>query len=172
MVSFLQMIEIVVAARLRKAEHARFQKVYEAYRNAQRLYTFEFPFAHIELEHIGSHIVHLIHGDRPKRSLQSLDNLAQWTLPGLIEIKLVVGQLDYEHTLASRWWPIGKDVPIVVDPRISSGVPTIAGRGVTVEAILRRFEEAKLSIEFIAQDYELKSSHVEHAIRFGKQVAA
>ncbi len=171
-VSFLQLIEIMVAGRLRKAEGASYRMVYQAYQNARSEYDFSNPFAHIELKVIGGHVVHSIRGKRPRKSLQALDSLAQWTLPGLVEISEVVAQLDYKHELASKWWPIGKSVPIVVDPLFSSGVPTIAGRGVTVGAVHKRFTEGKLSVDFIMEDYQLERDQVEHAIRFGEKLAA
>ena len=51
-VSFLQLIEIMVAGRLRKAERASYRKVYEAYRNARGRYDFAYPFAHMELKQL------------------------------------------------------------------------------------------------------------------------
>lgn len=170
MASFLQLIEIMVAGRLRKEEHASYKTVYQAYQNAKREYPYEYPFAHINLETIGGHIVHWIRGAAPRTSLQALDDLRQWTLPGLFR-EIREDELDYDRDLASRWHPLGKGVPIVVDPLFSSGVPTILGRGITVGTIQRRFKEARLSIDFIARDYELEREVVEHAIRFAEQVA-
>ncbi|MSQ07046.1 MAG: DUF433 domain-containing protein [Dehalococcoidia bacterium] len=94
---------------------------------------------------------------------------SQWALPGLV--KETILQLEYEQDLASRWYPAGKQVPIVVDPRISSGLPTILGRGVTIQAIQARFQ-AKQKIDFIAQDFALDRSVIEGAIRYAHQVAA
>jgi len=171
MVSFLQLIEIVVAARFRKVEHASFRTVYQAYQNARLRYPdYEYPFAHLELRAIGGHIIHFIHDYQTKDSLQTLDQLQQWTLPGIVQ--QVIDQLDYDLELAARWWPDGKDVPIVIDPRISSGVPTIVGRGVTVSTIHKRFTEGRLSIDFIAEDLRLERLQVEHAIRWGRKLAA
>ena len=171
MVSFLQLIEIMVAGRLRKVEHASYQKVYTAYQKAKFKYPYEFPFAHMDLEAIGGHIIHLIRGSTHKASLQALDDFSQWSLPGFLGT-IRTDELDYESELASRWHPLTKEVPIVVDPQFSSGVPTILGRSVTVGAIHKRFREGKLSIDFIARDFELERDLVEQAIRFAEQVAA
>ena len=102
MVSFLQLVEIVVAGRLRKAERASFQTVYQAYRNAKQEYQYEYPFAHLDLRAIGGHIVHFIHG---QRQYQALDQLQQWTLPGLV--KELMEQIHYDdEALAARWSPM------------------------------------------------------------------
>ena len=170
MVSFLQLIEIVVAGRLRNVERAKYHTVYEAHENARRIFGYEYPFAHIEVESIAGHIVGWLRGSAPTGSVQSLDLPSQWTLPG--NFLGIREELDYERQLAARWYPVGKAIPIVVDPLFSSGVPTIAGRGVTVGAIHKRFTEGRLPIDFIAQDYEIDRSLVEDAIRFAEQLAA
>jgi len=172
MVSFLQMIEIMVAAQFRKSRLGRsisFHTVRDAYKNARDSWGVEYPFAHFKLEAMGGHIVHFLREGRPISSYQALDAPAQWTLPGLVRETL--DQLEYEHELAARWFPVGRAVPIVVDPRLSTGLPTISGRGVTVQAIRKRFK-AGLRIEFIAKDYQLDPSLVETALQYWEQVAA
>lgn len=169
MVSFLQLVEIVVARRFRKVEHVKFQTVRQAYENVQKEFALGFPFAHLRLEAIGGHIVQRLRREEPGESLHAVDTPSQWTLPGLVLD--VVHQLDYEQDLAARWYPIGKEVPIVVDPRISSGVPTIVRRGVTIHAIHKRWK-AGYSIHFIAEDFELADDLVETALRYADQVAA
>lgn len=169
MVSFLQLIEIVVAGKFRKAEHVSFQGVRKAYENARTEYNLDFPFAHLKLEAIGGHIVHRLHADRPGTSLQALDEPQQWTLPGLILD--MISQLDYDYDLAARWYPVGKEVPIIVDPKMSSGIPTVLGRGVTVGALRKRWKSG-LRIEFIAEDFGLEPSLVEQVLQYAEQVAA
>lgn len=162
--SFLQLVEIVIAAQFRKEKHVSFQAVRRAHENARKEWGLEFPFAHLELRALGGHIVHLL---RPRGSLApshpAIDQPGQWSLPGLVEE--TIRQLDYESELAARWYPAGKDVPIVIDPRISAGLPVIVGRGVTIEAIDKRFH-AGHTIEFIAKDFRLKHGVVQEAIRY------
>ena len=111
----------------------------------------------------------LDHDERPEESIQSLDAPNQWTLPSLILD--TVKQLDYERDLAARWFPVGRENPIVVDPRISAGLPTVFGRGVTIQAIRRRFKAGN-RIQFIANDLELDEDIIEAVIRYGDQIAA
>ena len=169
MVSFLQLIEIVVAGKFRKAERVSFRVVRDAYKNAQKLYTLDHPFAHLELKAIGRHIVNMIHGDGAGGSHQALDAPAQWTLPGLVTDVML--QLDYEQELAARWYPVSKDIPVVVDPRISAGMPVVLGRGVTIGAIRKRFKAGQ-RIAFIAQDFEIDASTIEEVLRYAEAVAA
>ena len=62
-------------------------------------------------------------------------------------------------------------MPIVIDPRITSGLPTILGRGVTVQIIRKRFLAGQ-DMEFIAQDYEIDKNVVEDAVRYGELIAS
>jgi uncharacterized protein (DUF433 family) len=163
--SFLQLIEIVVAAKFRKAERVSFRIVRCAYDNARELFKIDYPFASLELKAIGKHIVHIIRV--PGTSLQAIDQPEQFTLPDLVQETLA--QIEYEYELAARWWPAGKRIPIVVDPRISAGVPVVKGRGITVEAIYKRFK-AEQEIAFIEKDLKLEHGIVEKVIRFREKV--
>lgn len=165
--SFLELIEIVVAATFRKAEHKSFKTVRLAYDNARKIYNLEYPFASIELKAIGGHIVHIMRV--PEASLQAIDQPEQYTIPGLVQ-QILTEQIEYEYELASRWYPVGKNIPIVVDPRISAGLPIIKDRGITVEAIYKRFK-ADQDIAFIEKDFELQRGIVEKVIRFREKVA-
>lgn len=168
--SFLQLIEIVVAAQFRKAEHAKFQTVRRAYENARTEWGLEYPFAHLELKALGGHIIRVLRqGDKFESSLQAVDQPSQWTLPDLVQE--TIDQLDYEYELAARWYPVGKDIPIVIDPRISAGLPVIQGRGVTIQVVHKRFKAGQ-RIGFIAQDFELDNGVVEEAVRYAERVAA
>ena len=168
-VSFLQLIEIVVASRFRKAVRSvPYWRVRRAYENARQLFHLEYPFAHLQLEALGGHIVRWI-DEPPADGALALDEPAQRTLPGLIQE--TVSQLVYDHELAARWYPVGRTVPIVVDPRVSTGMPVIDGRGVTVQAIRKRFK-AGLRIDFIAKDFDMDRDLIETALQYWERVAA
>ena len=165
--SFLELIEVVVAANFRKAEHKSFQTVRHAYDNTRKRFNLDYPFAHKELKAIGGHIVHIIR--EPGVSLQAMDQPEQYTLPNLVQ-QIITEQIEYEYELASRWYPVGKNTPIVVDPRISAGVPIIQGRGITVEAIYKRFL-ADQEIAYIEKDFDLQQGIVEKVIRYREKLA-
>ena len=173
MVSFLQMIEIMIAGRFRKSVSGRkripFKDVRIAYKNAQKIFALDYPFAHLRLRAISGHIIHELKGDITLATYQSLNVPEQWTMPGLLD--KTIDELDYDEELVARWYPIGKTVPIVIDPRLSAGLPVIKGRGVTVQAIRNRFR-AGLRIEFIAKDFAMDTDTVETALRYGDKVAA
>jgi len=167
--SFLELIEIVVAAGFRKEEHKSFKTVRSAYDNARKTYQLRYPFASIELKGIGGHIVHIMRIPEDA-SLPALDQLEQFTLPGLVQ-QILTEQIEYELELASKWYPVGRKIPIVVDPQVSSGLPVVKDRGITVEAIHRRFTKANQKMDFIAKDFDLDLGTVEEVIRYAERVA-
>lgn len=164
--SFINLIEVMVAARFRKAEGTKYEVVKRTYENARKLFSLEYPFASdLRLKAIGGHIVHMI---KEKGSMQAIDTPEQFTLPDLVIEAME--QLEFELELASKWYPVGKGIPIVVDPYISSGVPVIEGRGITVENIEKRFYIGKQNWDFIASDLELPVNVIQEAIRFAPKV--
>ena len=82
----------------------------------------------------------------------------------------VLRHLDYEGGAPVRWWPAGKDRPIMVDPRISFGHPVLAASGIRTETILDRFM-ANETIQEIADEYEISAEDVEEALRFENRPA-
>ena len=169
MLSYLQLIETVVAARFRNLDNIHYRDVHAAHRNARDILGIQYPFAHANLEALGGHIIARLEGEEIGESLQALDSPEQWSLPGLV--LEVIRQIEYEGDFAARWYPQGRECPIVIDPRISSGVPTVNGRGVSVDAVLRRWR-AGLKIDFIARDLALEATDVETVLQYGDRIAA
>ena len=168
-VSFLQLVEIVIAADFRKVSHVKLDVVRQAHANARGEWGLEFPFAHLRLESLGGHIVHWLQRDATAPRAQAIDRPEQFGLPGLVQER--IRELDYVRDLAARWYPVGKAIPIVVDPLFSSGLPTIVGRGVTVNTIYKRWK-ADQSINFIAGDLQLDTDLVERALQYADKIAA
>jgi uncharacterized protein (DUF433 family) len=167
-VSFLQLAEIVVAGDFRKVGHVKLDVVRQAHANTRSESGIEYPFAHLELESLGGHIIRWIR-KRDGARAQSVDSPDQWALPGLVAQRMQ--EFEYERDLAARWYPVGKTVPVVIDPLYSAGLPTIAGRGVTVAAIFRRWRAGQL-IDFIADDLQVAPASVERTLQYAEKIAA
>ena len=84
MVSFLQLVETVVAGRFRKTARVSLERVRRAYEFAQQQWGLQHPFAHLTLEVRGSHIVNYLRHENGGVSQQALDEPTQWTLPGVV----------------------------------------------------------------------------------------
>lgn len=75
-------------------------------------------------------------------------------------------QLDFDaRGVAQRWFPMGLESPIVLDPRRSFGMPVTVQGGVPTEA-LAHLHAAGDSIQAIAAWYRVDEAEVEAAIRY------
>jgi uncharacterized protein (DUF433 family) len=123
----------------------------------------------LHLKTDGVHVLHEFQESEPGTSLLVLDQSGQLTLPGyVIE---VIESFDFEKDLAARWFPLGKEVPIVIDPRYGAGRPTIPNRRLTIETIRKRWLAGQ-SFQFIAEDFDLEPVVVEDALRYAEKYAA
>ena len=111
MVSFLQLIEVVVAGKFRKAERVSFRTIRWAYENVSAQWGLDHPFAHLRLEALGGHIVQRLREERAGRSLQALDNPQQWSLPGLVVETVQQMEYDTEGYLRSDGTLSGRNIP-------------------------------------------------------------
>jgi uncharacterized protein (DUF433 family) len=82
------------------------------------------------------------------------------------------GGLDFnELKEPARWWPLGKDHSVVIDPQRSFGAPIVAKAGIPTK-ILNSAVLAEKSIEFVAKWYEVEIDEVRDAVEFENRLAA
>jgi uncharacterized protein (DUF433 family)/DNA-binding XRE family transcriptional regulator len=171
LLSFLDLIEIAVVAALRSpgtegGSRARLplDRIRRAHSFARKKLNIEHPFASRELFATGTHIFHEFEGSQTGPGLLAVDLEGQYHLPEPVDELGRRIEFDFAFELAERWFPRGRHVPIVVDPRYCSGRPAILGRNLHVEYIARRFHNSE-SIPSIAEDLSLEPAIVEEAIR-------
>lgn len=166
--SFLELAEIVVAARFR-AYGGKLQKVRDAHSYARaRWPDLAYPFASLRLKILGAEIIHQFDEEYGGAALAISTGANQFAMPALVEEALDLFDFDIQDEMATRWFPAGRDVPVVLDPRFAGGRLAIVDRGVTVETISRRFHRARQSIRFIARDLQLTPHQVEEALKFAE----
>jgi len=161
-VSFLQLAEIVVVSRFRK-RRVKLERLRRAHKYACGELKIEYPFAWLKLKTDGAHVLSEFQEREPGASLLALDIYGQRTLPG--DIIKTLELFDYEEEFAARWYPIGRNVPIVIDPRYGAGRPTIPDRRLTIETIFKRWKAGQ-TIRFIASDFKLPPSIVETTLQY------
>ena len=81
--------------------------------------------------------------------------------------------LDYrnEFKTAYRWWPLGREKRIVVDPAFGFGLPVVVDSGVRTESIVEQFRVGELRDD-IAADFNIGIEDVERALQFEAALAA
>lgn len=79
--------------------------------------------------------------------------------------------VEYENDLVRRWWPLGKDHKVVVDPDYGFGLPVVAGTGVRTEIIAEQYRAGD-SIEEINYDFGVTADQIKDALRWEMPDAA
>lgn len=167
-ISFLELMEIVVVGRFRHRT-VKLERLRRAHKYARDEFHVDYPFAYFKLKTDGAHVLRAFEERERGTSLLSLDQGGQWTLPG--DVVKTLEDFDFEEEFAMRWFPVGRTVPIVIDPRYGSGRPTITDRRVTVEEIHRHWKAGQ-TIDFIAEDFKLEKSLVETTLQYAENYAA
>jgi uncharacterized protein (DUF433 family) len=77
--------------------------------------------------------------------------------------------LDWEDGVAARWWPLGRDRFVVLDPLVLSGAPHIAATHVStrvIAAAVRAEGDNDAAFEMVAQAHGVSARQVREAVRF------
>ena len=103
--------------------------------------------------------------------LVNLSKSGQLVLRRLLDAHLRRVERD-EGDLPIRLYPfLAGDLPdsrsIIIDPRVSFGRPTVAGSGISTEAVVGRIDAGE-SIEEITEDYDMSAEQVESALMYEK----
>lgn len=96
----------------------------------------------------------------------------QWVIPDLI--KKLAQQIDFDSRLelARRWYPLGLEGLVVLDPLFSFGKPTIVGKGVTTANVYDFYIAEDEQVRPTCRWLGLTQNEVRAAIRFEAQLVA
>jgi len=151
--SYLQLVEVAFVATLRKMGvtlgRIRIARDYLAKR-----FDTEYPFAQLEPMTDGARVLNELKEEQGPWLDQVLLEEASahgqiiWVGPIVDRIR----QFEYEHGWAIRWFPRGKEGPIVVDPQIQFGAPILKDCGLPTMVVRERYEAGEKPEE-IEQDF-------------------
>jgi len=140
------------------------RSILNAHKELSIKYKTPFPFALKQ-------IVNGIKTDGTKIYLKAKDEIV--TLDGsrqlnLDFLELFFRKLDFDlDNVASKYWPLGKDKNIVVDPSRKFGSPIINGSNIYPETIYN-LHKAKESIEYISFLYNIGKQEILDSIEYCK----
>jgi uncharacterized protein (DUF433 family) len=110
-----------------------------------------------------------------KHATEAADEALMDIVSSQVEFQRIVApflkQLDFAQDALARWWPMGRDRTVVVDPGRNLGQPTVAKSGVPTE-VLARSVHANESVETVARWYEVLPEEVRDAMEFEQSLAA
>ncbi|TQD38833.1 DUF433 domain-containing protein [Haloflavibacter putidus] len=166
-VSFHTFVEFYVMMRFSEAG-VKPKEVLKAHKELSEKFKTPFPFAlKPVLESIKTdkkHIYFEIEG-----ATMTLDGSKQLNLE---LIKLFFVKLDFNSDdLASRYYPLGKDKSILIDPERKFGQPVFADKNIQPQILLEHYKAGD-PIPYLASIYDIEESYVKDAIEFCTKNAA
>jgi uncharacterized protein (DUF433 family) len=161
--SYMQLIEVAVVAAFRRGG-IKLADIKAARDWLATTFKSEYPFAQFDFKRRGKEL--LVDYEKVEKKKRSAKLLAP-SKGGQFVWEEMVGDLlsdfEYVKNIALRWHVIGKNEPIIIDPRVSFGAPNVHG---VPTWILKGRWEAGESITEIAEDFDLKPVFVTDALKF------
>jgi len=153
--SYLELVEVAVVAAYRKAG-MKLREIREARAWLSEMFNEEYPFATLRLKTDGVDLM-IDHGD----TVVLANRRGQFAWKHIIARRF--HEFDYEGGIAARWHVAGRSAPIIIDPRIQFGAPSV--RGVPTWSLVGRWSAGE-ELKEIAEDYDIPPSAVIHALKF------
>ena len=171
--SFLDLVDLLFVKRF--VDHGvSLQKVRRALEEAREVLGTDHFARQTFFTDGGAIFLQLKQGARSGRGGAILELMSggQWVIAPVI--RQLARQIDFGSPggLASRWHPLGRDRPVVLDPKVSFGAPSIAGRGVKTFNIHDLYTAEDESLEPVRNWWRLTDTEIRAAVDFERQLAA
>jgi uncharacterized protein (DUF433 family) len=126
----------------------------------------KFPFANSTVLTDGRKIFYSLDGE----SIVNADKTLQLNFKSIIE--MFCHKIDFgKNQLALRYWPLGKDRNVVVDPHHQLGQPTIKDTNILAETLYSMYTAGEKT-SFISSLYNISENDVKASIDFFRKPAA
>lgn len=164
--NYFQLIEVAVVAAFRRAG-VHLQRIRDAREYVSKTLSAEYPFATYRFKTDGKRLLMdytQVEGERGRGKLLGVDDGGQLAWEEIIGWRLT--EFDYDtgdNGIVIRWHVAGKKMPIIIDPQLSFGAPTL--HGVPTWALKGRWTAGE-SIDDISKDFGLKKLEIRKALRF------
>lgn len=163
--NFLTLIAFYVFYKLREYKVSTY-KILEAHRNMTKGLKTAYPFASYKLLVDGKEILYALEEDTWVHANKSKQIVIKEIIEGFFK------KIDFSGShLAQRFWPLGKEHEIVVDPHHQFGQPVIQGTNINAATIFSMYESGE-STSTIGILYDITEEQVNDAILFCKGKAA
>ena len=114
---------------------------------------------YLEVKEAGNAILELLSG-------------GQWVIPDLIRELAEKIDFDTPTGIARKWYPLGQDGLVVLDPLVSFGRPSVIGKGVATNNVYDLFVAEGRNVRPVCRWLSLDRQEVDAAVRFEEQLAA
>ncbi|CAN5898353.1 hypothetical protein BH24GEM1_BH24GEM1_02520 [soil metagenome] len=166
--SFLELVEVMfIASSL--ASGLTWPKVREAAQVAAKVLANEpHPFAHRKWFADPAGLYLKLGTESGEEILLEMAGDAQIAMEDLLKVYLKQIRFNHVSGLADGWFPLGPDVPVMVDPLYSFGLPTV-NTGVRTDILAGHYRGGD-PVEQIAFWYAVPEHEVEAAIEFEEKL--
>ena len=161
--SFLNLIEAHFIVCYRRSG-VSLGAVQAAVEYARRELRDEHPLRARRFQTDGQGLFHRVQEERGFSGLVTFSASGQLAWPELVEEFLQSIEYD-DAQRPSRWWPLGRPKPIIVDPRFAFGYPVVLDKHVRTDILAERFEAGE-DFDEIAVDFRIQKAQVEEAVRY------
>ncbi len=161
--SYFQLIEVAFVATMRRA-NISLQKIRKAREFASQTFEVEYPFAELRWQTEGKHLLLElgdILGEKEFGKLIVADKSGQEAWKPIMAERFE--QFEYEESIALKWHVCGLNNPILIDPRVSFGAPTIHGLPTWT---LKGRREAGETVDEISEDFNLDVRDIITGLKF------
>ncbi len=169
--SFLELMELrIVKAFIEKG--VPLQRVRVAARRIQELFGIPHAFAHRRVFTDHEEVFVGLSSSEPQPDLLQVTGkraTLQVIAGSLFEHFVEEVDFDPKTSLAERWFPLGRGVPIVLDPHIAFGAPVLVGTRIRTD-VLALYASGNKS-DTVARAFELTRPQVTAATDFEAQLA-
>lgn len=160
--SFLDLIELQFIQAFRKHD-ITWAVIRKAAESAQKILDCPHPFATRKLYTDTKTILLKIADESNETSLIDLVH-SQYEMDAIVT-PFLIECLDFTDGLVSRWWPLGKDHRIVIDPALNFGKPVVFPENIPTETLFAAYKAEKSTVS-VADWYEIDESLVIKAIEY------
>lgn len=161
--SYYELIEVAFVATFRRLGIS-LQKIRAARDYAARELRSDFPFVQYAWKTEGSHLMlrmHDITGDVEAGKMVAADMNGQVAWEGVVADRFT--EFDYQDDIAVVWHVARRGNPVLIDPRVAFGAPSV--RGIPTWILKGRWDAGE-TIGHIQDDYGLPQEDVLHGLRF------
>ena len=161
--SYLELVEVAFIATFRSLG-VSLQRIRKAKDYAAQVLKSEYPFAEYSWLTEGHQVLldlRAVQGDSSMGRLVAADSHGQVAWKEVVSDRF--HQFDYDNGIALIWHLAGRRSPVVIDPRVSFGAPSVGG--VSTWALKGRWDAGE-NISDIRDDFRLSDDEVRYGLIF------
>lgn len=159
-VNFYMLIEIFVFKELKK-RGIKNKDIFKAHQVLSKAYQTPYPFASVKLLSSGKEIL--------TETFVKADDTMQIYFKEIIEPFSKLVEFDSLNSgLATKFYPLGKDQSIVVNPQHQFGQPVLENTNIKASTIYGLYKGGE-SVDFLSKLYKLPVSQINNAIKYGEE---